>query len=106
MLDLFIEFMWPTILLVGTATLFSTIFGIAMGIYAGWRRGGKFDKASMYGSLVLYSMPEFWLGMLLILLFSADAALVPEFGPHRRPVRLHRVRGGRRRHQPPLPAAA
>ena len=44
-IDLFIEFMWPTILLVGTATVFSTIFGIAMGICGGWRRGGTFDKA-------------------------------------------------------------
>jgi peptide/nickel transport system permease protein len=79
-LDLFIEFMWPTILLVGTATLFSTIFGIAMGIYAGWRRGGKFDKVSMYGSLVLYSMPEFWLGMLMILLFSATLHWFPSSG--------------------------
>ena len=64
----------------GTATLFSTVFGIAMGIYAGWRRGGKFDKASMYGSLVLYSMPEFWLGMLLILLFSATLHWFPSSG--------------------------
>jgi len=69
---IFGEFMWPTLLLVGVSTIISTVLGIFMGIYAGWKRNGKFDLFSMGFSLVLYSMPEFWLGMLLIL-----AALVP-----------------------------
>ena len=87
-LDLFIEFMWPTILLVGTATIFSTIFGIAMGIYAGGTR-----REVRQGLDVRLAGAVLDAG---VLAGHADdpallrhVALVPEFGPHRRPVRLH-----------------
>jgi peptide/nickel transport system permease protein len=76
----FAHAMWPTILLVGASTLLSTIVGIMMGIYAGWRRGKAFDLFSMGFSLVLYSMPEFWLGMLFILLFSTTLGWFPSSG--------------------------
>ncbi len=79
-LGLFLEFMWPTLLLVGVSTLFSVLIGVWMGIRAGWRRGGLFDRASMGASLILYSMPEFWLGMLLIILFSANLGWFPNAG--------------------------
>jgi peptide/nickel transport system permease protein len=79
-LAVFFEFMWPTLLLVGVSTIFSTAIGIWMGIRAGWRRGKTFDNASMGVSLVLYSMPEFWLGMLLILLFSTTLGWFPNSG--------------------------
>jgi peptide/nickel transport system permease protein len=76
----FVDAMWPTILLVGLSTVFSTIIGVVLGIYSGWRRGGKLDVSSMGVSLVLYSMPEFWLGMLLILLFSTTLGWFPASG--------------------------
>jgi peptide/nickel transport system permease protein len=76
----FLDAMWPTILLVGLSTIFSTIIGVLLGIYSGWRRGGKLDVSSMGVSLVLYSMPEFWLGMLLILLFSTTLGWFPASG--------------------------
>ena len=85
MLELFLEFMWPTMLLVGLSTLFSAIIGIVR--WASTRAGGEEERstrASMGVSLVLYSMPEFWLGMLLILLFSATLGLVPDAGRTRR----------------------
>ena len=89
-LDLFIEFMWPTILLVGTATLFSTIFGIAMGIYAGWRRGGQVRQGldvRLAGAVLDAGVLA---GHAVDPALLRHVALVPEFGPHRRPVRLHR----------------
>jgi peptide/nickel transport system permease protein len=61
---------WPTVLLVGLGTLLATYFGVLIGIRGGWRRGSRFDTTSQYSSLILYSMPEGWLGMLLLLLFS------------------------------------
>ena len=61
---------WPTVLLVGLGTLLATYFGVLIGIRGGWRRGSRFDTNSQYASLILYSMPEGWLGMLLLLLFS------------------------------------
>jgi peptide/nickel transport system permease protein len=60
----------PTVVLVGLGTLLASWFGIAIGIRGGWRRGSRFDTTSQYSSLILYSMPEGWLGMLLLLLFS------------------------------------
>jgi peptide/nickel transport system permease protein len=78
--EVFISAAWPTILLVGLSTFFSAIIGIVLGIYSGWKRGGKLDTGSMGVSLVLYSMPEFWLGMLLILLFSTTLGWFPASG--------------------------
>jgi peptide/nickel transport system permease protein len=78
--EVFLNAAWPTILLVGLSTLFSAIIGIVLGIYSGWKRGGALDTGSMGVSLVLYSMPEFWLGMLLILLFSTTLNWFPASG--------------------------
>jgi peptide/nickel transport system permease protein len=79
-MDVFLQNLWPTLLLVGLSTLFSTIIGIWAGIRSGWRRGSAFDRTSMIGSLVLYSMPEFWLGMLILLLFSSTLGWFPVGG--------------------------
>jgi peptide/nickel transport system permease protein len=80
------DHMWATILLVGTSTLLSTVFGIMIGIRAGWTRGSRFDKWSTAITLVLYAMPEFWLGMMLLIAFSTGAgpfpALFPSGGIH------------------------
>ncbi len=78
--SVFLDALWPTVVLVGISTLFAAVIGIVLGIYAGWRRGGKADVGSMGVSLVFYSMPEFWLGMLLILLFSTTLGWFPASG--------------------------
>jgi len=61
---------WKTVLLVGLGTILASWFGVLIGIRGGWRRGSRFDTTSQYSSLVLYAMPEGWLGMLLLLVFS------------------------------------
>jgi peptide/nickel transport system permease protein len=78
--SIFAEFMWPTLILVGLSTIFSTVIGMLMGIYGGWRRGKGFDLSSMGTSLVLYAMPEFWLGILLLMLFSVSLGWFPTGG--------------------------
>ncbi len=70
----------PTLLLVGVGTILATVLGIWMGIKGGWQRGSTFDTTTLYGSLVLYSMPEGWLGMLLLLLFSGLLGWFPAGG--------------------------
>lgn len=61
---------WNTILLVGVSTILSTVIGLLIGIYGGWKRGGLLDVGGLGFSLVTYAMPEFWLGLLLLVAFA------------------------------------
>ncbi len=78
--DLLLERLPATILLVGTAQLVSIVLGVLLGAWAGWRRGRPIDRLATTGSLVLYSTPYFWLGMILVLLFSTGLRLFPPNG--------------------------
>jgi peptide/nickel transport system permease protein len=69
-----------TVLLVGISTLLSTVLGMLAGIRGAWRRGSAFDRGSLLGSLVFYSMPEGWLGMLLLVLFAGALGWFPSGG--------------------------
>ena len=70
----------PTILLVGLAELLAIIGGLAIGAYAGWKRGGKADSIGTGASLILYSMPYFVIGMPLIIVFAAGLGWFPTSG--------------------------
>jgi peptide/nickel transport system permease protein len=69
-----------TILLVGLSTIFSVALGLFIGIRGAWRRGSGFDRSTLLGSLVLYSTPEGWLGMLLIVTFAGWLGWFPAGG--------------------------
>ena len=71
---------WPTVLLVGTGTTLAILVGVLAGIRAGWFRGTRFDRGSLYGSMLLYSTPEGWLGMLLLIVFAGSLAWFPSGG--------------------------
>jgi peptide/nickel transport system permease protein len=66
-----------TLLLVGTATILAAIIGSWLGVVAAARRGSGRDTGITQGSLLLYSMPEFWLGMILIWLFAVTIPAFP-----------------------------
>jgi peptide/nickel transport system permease protein len=74
------EKMAPTLLLVGISTVLSAVFGILIGIKGAWRRGSGFDTGSLLGSLTLYSMPEGWLGMILLITFAGTLGWFPSGG--------------------------
>jgi peptide/nickel transport system permease protein len=74
------ERLGPTVLLFGLGELIAIVVGLAIGAYAGWRRGGPVDFVGNGVSLVLYSMPYFLLGMILLLLFSSTLHWFPSFG--------------------------
>lgn len=76
----FFEKFPKTLFLVGTSTAASIAIGVILGIYGGWKRGQALDMSSMTGSLVLYSIPEFVLGIMLLLLFSGWLGLFPSGG--------------------------
>ncbi|MGP4082251.1 ABC transporter permease [Pseudalkalibacillus sp. R45] len=79
-IEVIAEKLFPTILLVGVATLIAIIAGIYIGIIAAARRGQKIDILSLTISLVTYSMPTFWLGIVLIIFFSVSLNLFPTSG--------------------------
>ena len=60
--------------------LFALILGLPAGILAAMRRNSIFDHGVMGVSLTGYSMPIFWWGLLLILLFSVQFGLTPVSG--------------------------
>ena len=70
----------PTLLLFGLGEILAIVFGLALGAYAGWRRGGAIDLVGNGVSLILYSMPYFLLGMILLLIFSSTLHWFPSFG--------------------------
>jgi peptide/nickel transport system permease protein len=72
---------WPTVILLGTSTVLSAVIGILIGIKGGWKRGSTFDRTSTAVTLTLYAMPEFFLGMMLLILFSTGIGVFPGLFP-------------------------
>ena len=78
--ELLITRLANTIILVGLGTLFSIVIGLLLGVAAGWYRGSKIDTAALSFSLLFYSMPSFWIGMVFIYLFSILLNIFPTGG--------------------------
>ena len=79
--QLILDRLWPTLLLVGTSTILATVIGVYLGIRGAWNRGGLFDRISTGTSLTLYSMPEWWLGLMLIAGLGVGFWFVPGLFP-------------------------
>lgn len=62
------------------AIIFAILLGIPAGIFAAVKRGSFFDQSLMGAALVGYSMPIFWWGLLLIILFSGILQWTPVSG--------------------------
>jgi dipeptide transport system permease protein len=69
-----------TVELAFCAILFALIFGLPAGIVAAVRRNSIFDHGVMGISLTGYSMPIFWWGLILILVFSVQLGWTPVSG--------------------------
>jgi peptide/nickel transport system permease protein len=70
----------PTITLVGISAILSATIGILLGIAAAWRRRTKTDYSITTFTMGTYSMPDFWLGMLLLTLFAVTLGWLPVGG--------------------------
>lgn len=62
------------------ALIGATLIGVPLGIFAAIKRNSFFDYSLMSSSLVGYSMPIFWWGLILILVFSVKLGLTPVSG--------------------------
>ena len=76
-MDEFLTLFPATVELAVFGMLFAIIFGLPAGVLAGVKRGSVFDHTVMGVSLTGYSMPIFWWGLLLILLFSVNLGWTP-----------------------------
>lgn len=78
--DMIAEKIVPTLLLVLSAAILALVIGTIMGIYAARNKGSVIDNIFSGLSYILNSMPSFWLGLMLIILFSTRLGVLPSFG--------------------------
>lgn len=66
-----------TLILVLPPEIIAVALGIAIGVLAAYKRGKIFDGAAVTASLTTYSLPVFWIAMMLILVFSIQLKWLP-----------------------------
>ena len=60
--------------------LIAVAFGIPLGVYAGLKPESKISRTIMAGSILGFSMPTFWVGIILIMFFSVHLGWLPSTG--------------------------
>ncbi len=78
--DLLWDRVGATVLLTGTALVLSVALGLWLGTRAAWRHGSRFDQLSTATALVLWSVPTFWLGLIVLIVFAVGLDLFPTAG--------------------------
>jgi peptide/nickel transport system permease protein len=71
-----------TLILATAALLLNYVLGILLGVIAAVRQNSRLDHALTLGSLFFYSMPGFWLAVMLQLLFAIKLKWLPAEGMH------------------------
>ncbi len=66
--DLLMERLWNTVLLVGMGQILSIVLGIIIGVIAAWKVRTSIDYGALIGGLIAWSLPTFWLGIILLML--------------------------------------
>ena len=66
-----------TLLLVGVGTALATVIGSWLGVVAATRRGKRADDGLLGFSLFTYAAPEYWIGIILILVFAVAIPIFP-----------------------------
>jgi len=69
-----------TLAIVGSATVISFILSIVQGVFQAYRRNSAADHSVTVVAYFLYAMPTFWLGVLLIIIFSFHFQIFPSGG--------------------------
>jgi peptide/nickel transport system permease protein len=71
---------WPaTVRLVGISLVLSYLIGIAVGVVQA-ARGGRLDTVLSVATVTLFALPGYWLGLMLVMVFTYRLRLLPAFG--------------------------
>lgn len=79
-LEVILGFLPWTALLAGLALIISTLLGVILGIESGYKRGRRLDRFVLSGLMFFSGLPDFFLGVLLLLLFGVTLQLAPLAG--------------------------
>lgn len=63
-----------------SAIVIALVIGLPLGLWAGVRPRSTVDRVIMTGSILGFSLPSFWVGLMMIILFSIELGLLPTFG--------------------------
>ena len=74
------QYLGNTILLLAAATLLTIGLGVVAGVVAANRRGGRYDSLTVTASVVGWSLPTFWTGLILVFLLGVWLHAFPIFG--------------------------
>jgi peptide/nickel transport system permease protein len=69
-----------TLLLMGPSFVLALLIAVPAGVWAAARPGGVFDRLVNLAAFVGFSVPAFWLGLLLIILFAVELGWLPAGG--------------------------
>lgn len=78
--QLILSYMPATLELAALGLLFSVAIGVPLGVYAGYKSDRWQGRAIMTGSIFGFSLPNFWVGMLFILIFAVHLQWLPSTG--------------------------
>lgn len=67
--------LWNTVLLIGAGQILAIVLGMALGILAAWKARTPMDYVALLGSLLAWSLPTFWLGIILLFIGSSQFGL-------------------------------
>jgi peptide/nickel transport system permease protein len=79
-LKLILQRMPATLELAFTAFVLAVVFGIPLGMYAGLKPESRASRAIMAGSILGFSLPTFWVGLMLIMVFAVMLGWLPSTG--------------------------
>lgn len=79
-IDMINERIWASLKLAIAAMVFAIVIGVPLGFMAAMRPGSVLDTVTMIGAVSGLSLPQFWLGLLLMMLFALQLNWLPSFG--------------------------
>lgn len=71
---------WNTISLMIPATIVTVLLGGTLGAFLGWQRGSRMERFGVVLSMVMRSMPVFWIGIIFLMIFTYWLRIFPSGG--------------------------